>query len=52
VQAAELIRLYRREGLTYQAIAQRLNQMGFRTRRGKSFLAMSVQRLATTPVKA
>ena len=45
VQAAELIRLYRNEGLTYQAIAQRLNQMGFRTRRGKSFLAMSVQRL-------
>ncbi len=45
VQAAELIRLYRNEGLTYQAIAQRLNQMGFRTRRGKAFLAMSVQRL-------
>ncbi len=45
VQAAELIRLYRREGLTYQAIADRLNQMSFRTRRGKSFLAMSVQRL-------
>ena len=45
VQAAELIRLYRNEGLTYQAIADRLNQMGFRTRRGKPFLAMSVQRL-------
>ena len=45
VQAAELIRLYRNEGLTYQAIAGRLNQMGFRTRRGKAFLAMSVLRL-------
>ena len=44
-QAAELIRLYRKEGLTYQAIAQRLNEMGYRTRRDKTFLAMSVQRL-------
>ncbi|GAB3224971.1 recombinase family protein [Spirosoma arcticum] len=44
-QAAELIRLYRKEGLTYQAIAQQLNEMGYRTRRGKAFLAMSVQRL-------
>lgn len=46
VQVAELIRLYRKEGLPYQTIALRLNQMGFRTRRGKPFLAMSVQRLA------
>ncbi|MDB5241443.1 MAG: resolvase [Spirosoma sp.] len=45
VQAAELIRLYRKEGLAYQAIAQQLNRMGFRTRRGKAFQAMSVQRL-------
>ena len=37
--------LYRNEGLTYQAIAHRLNQMGFCIRRGKPFLAMSVQRL-------
>ena len=44
-QAAELIRLYRKEGLTYQAIADRLNQMGYRTRRGQAFLAMSVKRL-------
>ncbi|NID13461.1 recombinase family protein [Fibrivirga algicola] len=45
LQAAELIRLYRNEGLTYDAIATRLNRMGFRTRRGKEFLAMTVQRL-------
>jgi hypothetical protein len=45
VQAAELIRLYRLDGLTYQAFAHRLNNMGFHTRRGKAFLAMSVQRL-------
>ena len=45
VQAAELIRLYRREGLPYQAIADKLNAMGFRTRRGKPFRPMSVQRL-------
>ena len=46
LQAAELIRLYRKEGFTYQAIADRLNEMGFKTRRGNAFLAMSVQRLA------
>ena len=45
VQAAELIRLYRKEGLPYQAIADKLNQIGFRTRRGKLFAPMSVQRL-------
>lgn len=45
VQAAELIRLYRSEGVTYQAIAGKLNVMGFRTRRGKCFAPMSVQRL-------
>ncbi|UHG94916.1 recombinase family protein [Spirosoma oryzicola] len=45
-QAAELVRLYRKEGLTYRAIAERLNQMGYRTRRGQEFLAMSVKRLA------
>ena len=47
-QAAELIRLYRLAGLTYQAIAERLNQMGYRTRRGKEFYAISVQRLDPT----
>jgi len=45
VQAAELIRLYRREGLTYAAIATKLNGMGFTTRRGNVFRAMSVRRL-------
>ncbi|MBD2757760.1 recombinase family protein [Spirosoma validum] len=47
-QAAELIRLYRKDGLTYRAIADRLNQMGYRTRRGQEFLAMSVKRLDRT----
>ena len=45
VQAAELIRLYRKEGMTYEVIAGRLNRMGFRTRRGKPFQSMSVHRL-------
>ncbi|GAA4464966.1 recombinase family protein [Nibrella saemangeumensis] len=45
VQAAELVRLYRKEGLTYAAIAERLNTLGYRTRRGKRFFAMSAQRL-------
>lgn len=44
-QAAELIRLYRKEGLTYRAIADRLNQTGYRTRHGQAFFAMSVKRL-------
>ena len=47
-QAAELIRLYRLAGLSYQAIAQQLNQMGYRTRRGKEFFPISVQRLDPT----
>ena len=47
-QAAELIRLYRGAGRTYQAIAQQLNQMGYRTRRGKEFFPISVQRLDPT----
>ncbi|RYF55931.1 MAG: resolvase, partial [Cytophagaceae bacterium] len=33
------------------AIATRLNGMGFRTRRGKEFLAMSVQRLDVNKLK-
>ena len=47
-QAAELIRLYRLAGLTYQAIARQLNEMGYRTRRSKEFFASSVQRLDPT----
>ncbi|ADB42953.1 recombinase family protein [Spirosoma linguale] len=45
VQATELIRLYRNEGLTYAAIAERLNQLGYTTRRGQAFQPMSVYRL-------
>lgn len=45
VQARELVRLYRREGLTYAVIADRLNAMGFRTRRGMPFHPMSACRL-------
>ncbi|GAB3284692.1 hypothetical protein GCM10027347_61710 [Larkinella harenae] len=45
LQAAELVRLYRKEGLTYAAVAERLNAMGYRTRRGNHFFAMSVKRL-------
>ncbi|GAB3753040.1 recombinase family protein [Spirosoma pomorum] len=45
VQAAELVRLYRKDGFTYEAIAERLNKMGFRTRRGNLFKPMSIRRL-------
>ena len=44
-QAAELIRLYQRDKLTLRAIAERLNNTGFRTRTGKLFQAESVRRL-------
>ncbi|KAA9341136.1 recombinase family protein [Larkinella humicola] len=45
LQAAELVRLYRKDGLTYATVAERLNGMGYRTRRGNEFFAMSVKRL-------
>lgn len=43
-QAAELIRLYQRDNLTTRAIAQRLNEHGFRTRKGKLFKSETVCR--------
>lgn len=52
LQATELIRLYWNEGLTYEAIASRLNGMGFRTRRGNEFKHMSVQRLDVNKSKS
>ena len=45
VQAADLIRFYRQEGLTYETSASHLNRMGFATRRGKSFRPLSMHRL-------
>lgn len=45
VQATELIRLYQRDKLTTRAIAQKLNDNGFKTRRGKLFGSESVRRL-------
>jgi len=44
-QAAELIRLYRGNGLSYRAIAARLNANGFRTRHGREVRAMTARRL-------
>lgn len=44
-QAARLGRLLQAQGYTLQQIAQELNDGGYRTRRGKLFFAMSVQRL-------
>lgn len=45
LQAAELIRLYQRDELTTRAIAKKLNDNGFRTRRGKLFGSETVRRL-------
>jgi hypothetical protein len=44
-QATRLGGLLHAQGHTLQQIAQELNQGGYRTRRGKLFLPMSVQRL-------
>jgi len=44
-QASELIRLYGRDELSLRAIAQRLNEHGFRTRYGKRFQGETVRRL-------
>ncbi|RAJ90835.1 recombinase [Larkinella arboricola] len=44
-QAGELIRLYQYQNLTLTAIAQQLNEHGFRTRKGALFRAETVKRL-------
>lgn len=44
-QAAEMIRMYTKDGLSVRAIARNLNTLGMRTRRGKLFTPIQVQRL-------
>jgi len=44
-QAAQLAALLRATGATLRAIADQLNQSGYRTRHGKAFHPMGVQRL-------
>jgi len=44
-QAARLASLLQQQGHTLQQIAQELNEAGYKTRRGKAFFPMSVQRL-------
>ena len=44
-QASELIRLYQRDGLTLRAMAERLNEHGFRTRQGHLFRSETVRRI-------
>ncbi|MGM9512421.1 recombinase family protein [Larkinella sp. GY13] len=44
-QAGELIQLYRQKDLTFREITAKLNENGYRTRRGKLFFPMSVARL-------
>jgi DNA invertase Pin-like site-specific DNA recombinase len=48
-QAAQLALLLQATGITLRAIADQLNQSGYRTRRGKSFHPMGVQRLLAKP---
>ena len=44
-RATELIRLYRLQGLTWLAIAEKLNQTGFKASKGGKFQAIQVQRI-------
>lgn len=45
IQALAMIELLRKDGLSYQGIADRLNKLQYKTSRGKSFEAITVQRL-------
>lgn len=45
IQALAMIELLRKDKMTYQAIADRLNQLQFKTRRGSKFQPITVQRL-------
>jgi hypothetical protein len=45
-QLAELVRLYRAQQHSYEAIAKKLNASGYRTRQGQAFAPMTVWRLA------
>ena len=51
-QAAQLAGLLRATGLSLRAIAARLDQSGYRTRRGKAFHPMGVQRLLAREPRA
>lgn len=51
-QAGELAGLYRAQGLTLQAIADKLNSGGYTTRMGKSFTREQVRRLLARGVEA
>lgn len=44
-RATSLILLYRKQQLSFAAIAQALNENGYQTRRGNAFTAMAVKRL-------
>ncbi|MBC3539813.1 recombinase family protein [Rufibacter sp. H-1] len=45
VQATELVTMYHEKGMKLQQIADKLNEKGFTTRRGKAFVPTTVKRL-------
>ena len=49
VQATELCNLYREQGLSLREIAAKLNDNGYKTSKGKSFQATTVNRLLNRP---
>ena len=44
-QASNLIKRCRKEGMSFQKIADELNELGYKTRRGKKFQKITVKRL-------
>lgn len=44
-RAKAIVAFYRKDGLSYRAIADKLNAIGFKTAKGKDFAAMQVKRL-------
>jgi DNA invertase Pin-like site-specific DNA recombinase len=46
LQAAEMIRHLRKDGLSYREISDKLNQLGYTTRHGRRFHPITVHRLA------
>jgi len=51
VQAMELIYMYRQNGMTFQQVSDKLNQIGMRTRFDKLFVPSTVMRLYKSKLK-
>jgi len=43
IQAMEMIKMYKEKGMTLQGIADKLNSLGYKTRKGKAFTTSQIQ---------